>query len=110
MRKSVHSLHMSTVQDVNADKTSQYSQHGKSYVFPDFSGRHEIVVPNEKMKWLVDQPDHISSVRAMHSEQLLGDYAFTHPCKLFHYVLRLSLQSLLQKIHLSFHHEFNSNI
>jgi cytochrome P450 len=48
-------------------------------VFPDFSGRPEIVIPNNKTRWLIDKPDHISSVGAAHYDQLQGDYAFTDP-------------------------------
>lgn len=60
---------------------SQYSQQGKSYIFPDFSGRHEIVMPNNKLKWLTEQPDDVASVRAAHYDVLQGDYAFTTPCE-----------------------------
>lgn len=57
----------------------QYSQQDKSYVFPDFSGRPEIIIPNNKTRWLIDYPDNISSVGAAHYDLLEGDYAFTDP-------------------------------
>lgn len=38
-------------------------------------------MPNGKLKWLTEQPDHIASVRAAHYDVLQGDYAFTTPCK-----------------------------
>lgn len=65
----------------HADPVLQYSQKGKSYIFPDFSGRHEIVLPNDKLKWLTEQPDNVASVREAHYDVLQGDYAFTTPCE-----------------------------
>ncbi|KAF2859821.1 putative P450 monooxygenase [Piedraia hortae CBS 480.64] len=57
----------------------KYSSKGKSHIIPDFAGRHEIVIPNNKLRWLTEQPDHVASVREAHSDTLQGDYAFTTP-------------------------------
>lgn len=37
-------------------------------------------MPNNKLKWLTEQPDNVASVRAAHYDVLQGDYAFTTPC------------------------------
>lgn len=55
----------------------QYSQQGKAYVFPDISGRHEIVIPNRQLRWLTDKPDNVASVGQAHFDLLQGNYAFT---------------------------------
>ncbi|KAI9710005.1 MAG: hypothetical protein M1820_003083 [Bogoriella megaspora] len=57
----------------------KYSQRGKSYILPDFSGRPEIIVPNSQLRWLVENPDNVSSVSAAHYEMLEGEYAFLDP-------------------------------
>ncbi|QIW97801.1 hypothetical protein AMS68_003319 [Peltaster fructicola] len=57
----------------------KYSQQGKTYIFPDISGRHEIVIPNNKLRWLTDKPDNVASVGRAHYDVLQGDYAFTDP-------------------------------
>jgi len=41
-------------------------------------------MPNNKLKWLTEQPDNVASVRAAHYDVLQGDYAFTTPCKCHH--------------------------
>lgn len=33
----------------------QFSRNGKAYVFPDFSGNPEVLVPSTQMRWLLDQ-------------------------------------------------------
>jgi hypothetical protein len=38
-------------------------------------------MPNNKLKWLTEQPDDVASVRAAHYDVLQGDYAFTTPCE-----------------------------
>jgi hypothetical protein len=38
-------------------------------------------MPNNKLKWLTEQPDEVASVRAAHYDVLQGDYAFTTPCE-----------------------------
>ena len=38
-------------------------------------------MPNNKLKWLTEQPDDVASVRAAHYDILQGDYAFTTPCE-----------------------------
>lgn len=35
--------------------------------------------PNEKLRWLIDNPDNVSSVAAAHYDLLAGDYNFTSP-------------------------------
>lgn len=55
----------------------KYSQKGASYVFPDFSGKAEIVIPNKRLHWLTEFPDSVASVREAHYDLLNGDYAFT---------------------------------
>lgn len=48
-------------------------------MFPDISGRHEIIIPNKQTRWLTDKPDHVASVGKAHYDMLQGDYAFTDP-------------------------------
>lgn len=39
-----------------ADTTcTQFSRNGKTYVFPDFSGKPEVIIPSTEMRWLLDQ-------------------------------------------------------
>lgn len=48
-------------------------------MIPDLSGRHEIVIPGDRLRWLTNQSDDVSSVQAAHYDLLQGDYAFTDP-------------------------------
>ena len=57
----------------------QYAKLDKSYIFPDFSGRAEVIIPPSEMSWLLDQPDNVLSVSELHNDLLNGSYAFTHP-------------------------------
>jgi hypothetical protein len=34
---------------------TQFSRNDKTYVFPDFSGKPEVIVPSTEMRWLLDQ-------------------------------------------------------
>lgn len=43
------------------------------------SGPQAIVLPNEKLSWMLDQPDNVLSVGEAHYEQLAGKYSFTDP-------------------------------
>lgn len=56
-----------------------YSKKHKTYVFPDFSGKPEIIVPRSQIHWLLDQPDNVLSTSEFHYDALEGLYAFTHP-------------------------------
>ena len=62
-----------------ADTQYQYSKNGKTYIFPDFSGQPEIIIPRSQVHWLLDQPDNILSTSAYHFDALEGSYAFLHP-------------------------------
>lgn len=62
-----------------AEGYRKFGQQGLSYLIPDISGRHEIVIPSEKLRWLTNQSDDVSSVQAAHYDVLQGDYAFTDP-------------------------------
>ncbi|KAF2436506.1 cytochrome P450 [Tothia fuscella] len=55
----------------------KYSQNGKTYIFPDFSGKPEVILPASEMRWLLDQPDSVLSVSELHDDILAGPYAFT---------------------------------
>ena len=57
--------------------SSQYSKKGRTYIFPDFSGKSEILIPRSQLSWLLDQPDHVLSVSEYHFDVLEGNYAFT---------------------------------
>ncbi|EMC95609.1 hypothetical protein BAUCODRAFT_109037 [Baudoinia panamericana UAMH 10762] len=61
------------------DGYERYSKNGKSYIIPDVSGRTEVIIPPQKLRWLLDHPDSVSSVGAAHYDQLVGDYNFTDP-------------------------------
>lgn len=71
-------------------------------MFPDFSGTPEIIIPNNKLRWLIDKPDAISSVGAAHYDILQGDYTFTDPYvlkTLYHeHVVHKNLARRLHKI------------
>ncbi|SMR46288.1 unnamed protein product [Zymoseptoria tritici ST99CH_1E4] len=56
---------------------TKFGRNGKSYLFPDVSGRHEIVLPPDQLRWLTNLPDSTTCVRAAHYDILQGDYAFT---------------------------------
>ncbi|GAB7358573.1 hypothetical protein MBLNU230_g2633t2 [Neophaeotheca triangularis] len=58
---------------------NEYSQKGRSYIFPDFSGKPELVIPNASLRWLLEHDDKEVSVGAAHYDLLNGDYAFTDP-------------------------------
>ncbi|CZT24776.1 related to cytochrome P450 [Ramularia collo-cygni] len=62
-----------------AEGYHKFGQNGRSYIIPDASGRNEIVIPSEKLRWLTNQPDDVSSVRAAHYDMLQADYNFTDP-------------------------------
>ncbi|THW20253.1 putative P450 monooxygenase [Aureobasidium pullulans] len=62
-----------------AEGYAKYSKKGKSYIFPDFSGKPTIIIPNDKLRWLIDNPDDVASVAAVHYDLLAGDYNFTSP-------------------------------
>ena len=48
-------------------------------MLPTFGGTPEIIIPNDKLQWLIDHPDNEASVAAAHYDGLFGDYAFTDP-------------------------------
>lgn len=50
-----------------------------AYIFPDFSGKPEIVIPRDQIPWLLEQPDNVLSVSEHHYDTLEGSYSFTHP-------------------------------
>ncbi|KAK4983742.1 hypothetical protein LTR66_008721, partial [Elasticomyces elasticus] len=62
-----------------AEGYAKYSKNQLSYIFPDFSGRPELIIPNGQLPWLLSHPDNIISVTAVHYEQLEAKYAFTDP-------------------------------
>ncbi|TID17437.1 hypothetical protein E2P81_ATG08009 [Venturia nashicola] len=74
---------------------NKFSRNDKTYIFPDFSGQPEVVIPSTDMRWLLDQPDNVLSVSELHYDILAGPYAFTDPTLLkdpFHeHVVRKSL-------------------
>jgi hypothetical protein len=84
----------------------QFGQAGKSYLFPDISGRHEIVIPSDKLRWLTNLPDSVSSVRAAHYDMLQGDYAFTDKYLLESVVC--CIQNSIPKTMLIFHDSFTN--
>jgi cytochrome P450 len=55
-----------------------YSKRGQSYVFPDFTGVPQVIVPRSEMAWLLEQPDSVLSTSELHADILAGPYAFTH--------------------------------
>lgn len=57
----------------------RYSKKGKVYVFPDFMGKSEVIVPPSDIPWLLEQPDDVLSVSELHHDVLAGDYNFTSP-------------------------------
>jgi cytochrome P450 len=57
----------------------KYSKQGKTYVFPDFTGKPEIIIPPSQIPWLLEQPDTVLSVNELHHDILAGDYNFTSP-------------------------------
>ncbi|KAI9663237.1 MAG: hypothetical protein M1821_008285 [Bathelium mastoideum] len=63
----------------SAESYAKYSQNGRSYIFPNVSGRPKIILPNSKAKWLADITDDVASPAAAHYEMLEGEYAFTSP-------------------------------
>ncbi|KAK4548532.1 hypothetical protein LTR36_009442 [Oleoguttula mirabilis] len=58
---------------------TKYTKKGLSYIFPDFSGTPNVIIPREEIKWLIDHDDRGVSVSEMHHEQLEGAYIFTDP-------------------------------
>ncbi|KAK5119965.1 hypothetical protein LTR85_007041 [Meristemomyces frigidus] len=58
---------------------AKYTKNGLSYIFPDFSGTPNVIIPREQIKWLIDHDDRGVSVSEMHHEQLEGAYIFTDP-------------------------------
>lgn len=62
-----------------AEGYSKYTKKGRSYIFPDFSGTPNVIIPREDIKWLIDHDDKGVSVSEMHYEQLEGAYLFTDP-------------------------------
>ena len=57
----------------------KHSKKGQTYIFPDFTGKPEVIIPRSEMTWLLEQPDSVLSVAELHSDILAGPYAFTHP-------------------------------
>src|SRR5438034_3468984 len=57
----------------------QYSKKGKSYIFPSYVGKPEVIVPRSSIRWLLEQVDDVLSSSAAHWEMLEGEYTFTNP-------------------------------
>ncbi|RDI89562.1 hypothetical protein Vi05172_g121 [Venturia inaequalis] len=74
-----HLASFSNVRQLLHEGYNKFSRNGKTYVFPDFSGKPEVLIPSTEMRWLLDQPDNVLSVSELHFDLLAGDYAFTHP-------------------------------
>src|SRR2546430_16400839 len=57
----------------------QYSKKGKSYIFPFYAGRPEVIIPRSSMQWLLEQPDDVLSIAAAYYDILHAKYTFTNP-------------------------------
>ena len=57
----------------------RYSKKGKSYVFPDFTAKPQVIIPPSEIPWLLEQPDNVLSVNELHHDILAGDYNFISP-------------------------------
>jgi len=55
----------------------KYSKRGQTYIFPDFTGKPEVIIPPSEIPWLLEQPDSVLSVNELHHDILAGDYNFT---------------------------------
>ncbi|EME83528.1 uncharacterized protein MYCFIDRAFT_137028, partial [Pseudocercospora fijiensis CIRAD86] len=67
-----------------AEGYHRYLSKGKSYVFPTLNGVSEVIIPSNKLPWLLDHPDSKASNVEAHFDMLAGQYAFTDP-KLLHH-------------------------
>ncbi|KAF2099268.1 putative P450 monooxygenase [Rhizodiscina lignyota] len=57
----------------------KYSQYGKAYIYPSYSGPPEVIIPRCDLPWLLDQPETVVSSEALQRDLMEGQYAFTDP-------------------------------
>ncbi|KAK3503414.1 cytochrome P450 [Neurospora crassa] len=83
---------------------NKYGKHGRSFVTPSSPSQpDEIVIPQEQVAWMLEQPETVASTQESHKDVLFGTYNFFNvddhfPTKVMHKHLARNLVTLLPDI------------